>query len=141
MKLPLLNDLLNTEGILTVTFPFDFVVLPISDTGTIVSEGQATQKHFATIVFVKEINEFCKFEFNQMLLDGLLAYNSRYKSMSKFNVLLGRRQDGTINMTIGANNITDSDSLQKKAELVQSEYKNLYSDYQNQIGYTVKDRR
>lgn len=136
MKLQLMNKLLDADKIYTANFLFAPVVLPINDVGTIVPDNVASDRYFATLIFVKELNDFAIFEFDQKLLDGLLAYRSRYGNMLKFDVLLSRR-DGKLNMTIGANNLNNTEDLKIKTEQGIEIYEKLYDAYRNKPSYTV----
>lgn len=136
-QLQLLNSLLIKDAIFTANFLFSPVVLPITNDGVLVAEDIATQKFFSAVVFIKELGEFCVFEFNQKILDGLLAYRARYGSMFKFDVLLSRRADGDVNMTIGANNLTNSDELKARAEQGKELADKLYNVYKNKENYIV----
>lgn len=137
MKLQLLNKLLTSDSTHTANFLFPPIVLPITETGMLVPESLATNKHFTTLVFVKELDDFCIFEFSQQLLDGLLAYRARHGTMFKFDVLLSRRDDGVLNMTIGANNLNNADELKIKAERGKDIHNKLYSAYQDKQEYVV----
>ena len=137
-QVKLLNSELSNNSTLTVNFLFGLIVLPISDSGLLVDESSASGKHFATLVYVKESDSFMVFEFDQKLLDGLLAYRARYgDSMLGFEILLSRNDVGMLIMTIGANKLGDTSSLQKKADSQKSVFDSLYSLYKNKKNYTV----
>lgn len=136
-QLQLLNKLLNDSTVFTVNFLFSPIVLPITADGVVTSEEFATQKYFTTLVFVKEPNDYCVFEFDQKILDGLLAYRARYNSMLKFEVLLSRRTDGDVNMTIGVNNLNSSEELKLKTEQGKEIFNKLYDVYKDKQNYTV----
>lgn len=136
-QLQLLNKLLTADAVFTVNFLFSPIVLPITDEGVVSSEEIATQKHFTTLVFVKELNDYCVFEFGQKILDGLLAYRARYGSMLKFEVLLSRRADGDVSMTIGVNNLSNSQELKLKIEQGKELFDKLYNVYKDKQNYAV----
>jgi hypothetical protein len=128
---------LTADSVYTVNFLFSPIVLPITDEGVLTSEELASKKHFTTLVFVKELDDYCVFEFDQKILDGLLAYRSYYGSMLKFEVLLSRRADGAVNMTIGVNNLNNSQELKLKAEYGKEFFNKLYDVYKNKQNYIV----
>jgi hypothetical protein len=136
-QLQLLNNLLTADSVHTVNFLFSPIVLPITDEGVVAPEELASKKHFTTLVFVKELDDYYVFEFDQKILDGLLAYRSRYGSMLKFEVLLSRRADGDVNMTIGVNNLNNSQELKLKAEYGKELFNKLYDAYKNKQNYIV----
>lgn len=141
MRLQLLNECLSTSTVLTAAFPFDPIILPINKDFAVVAENSATQKHFSTIVFVKELHNFCIFEFNQKLLDGLLAYRQRYGGMSKFEIILSRSINGEIIMTLGANNLLDYDIDKTTLEEGRAYHDKLYFIYKNKQNYIVHDAK
>lgn len=144
MKLQLLNSILNSNSVYTASFIFDPIALPISKIGYIVPEDNADNKHYATIVFIKELDNFYIFEFDQNILDGLGAYRARHGGISKFEVLLSRRADSKLQMTIGSHNFINYEDLVARSEQIRDIYNKLYSAYKEKQEYVVfemKDRR
>lgn len=104
MKIISLNSLIVKEPPCKAVFPFNPVVLPISNDGKLMKDGSAARLHYATVCYSITHNVFAIFEFGPHIYSALRGYLRRKKSLMKHEILLSRFDDGSLRINLGALN-------------------------------------
>lgn len=137
MKIPLLNKKLVHEKTTPVVFAFPPVALPISKQGELTAEDEADTVYYSTFVYDVNDEQFAVFEFDQDVMDGLLAYRARHGSLLTLEVLLSREEDGKLRMTTGNPNVRPALIAQNQKEEFQQYHEKLFDRYMSKIGRTM----
>jgi hypothetical protein len=140
MKIRILNQLLTSERVHGVKFPFPPIAIPASKDGLVSAPDRAEKIHYATIVLLSdEDNAPAILEFSQDTLDGLAAYAQRHHGLSSIEMLLSREEDSAkIRMRVGST-LTAEDDVQILASPYQHIYEGLYNKYLSKLGKKLND--
>jgi len=138
MEVKLLNNVLGTKFI-PVLFCCSPIAIPINDDGVTVSEDEATDVHYSTLVWNVRDKEFSILEFDKAVKRSLAQYSKRHHGLDGLEILVFRDpEDNRFRMTIGNTEVdsTGPDELTRAAELQDA----LTKEYLTNVGYKVSDR-
>jgi len=119
--------------------PFPPVAIPMDYIGCVGDAETAPEAHYATFVYDIQGNEFCLFEFNKQICEGMMAYKTRYEKMSRLEILLSRYKDGSLKMTIGNNHVQKQIVPKEDYDLFSNFHDKLHNRYLNKKGYKLSD--
>lgn len=134
MKIQLLNKSLSKNKSTPVLFPYPPVALPISQEGFLVKETEAKGVAYSTFVFSIPDETFYLFEFGEEILDGLLAYRTRHKTITNVEVLLSRDSDGSLRMTTGNTEVRPGIIDKSRYEEYLNHHDKIFERYMSKLG-------
>lgn len=139
MKIKKLNEQLVAGQSVPVLFLYPPVALPIDKQGQLVTESSASDIYYSTFVYSLQDDNFYILEFGNNILDGLLGYRARHKTISNVEILLSREANGDLRMTTGGPNVKPGRVSKSRYEEYLAYHDKLFDRYMSKLGQQLHE--